>query len=182
MKLLNELLILSENVNPEASVRLVGDGMDKRFVFDVDGVNYEVTPRAFLRITKNTDGEYFTAYGSDSDGHLSTIPFPVSSNIGQQIVNLLKPDYNLDHLQKGPGDGSYTDQRMRQGENGLNGLNEARLIHTSTNAEKSAKVYFNPEDSEYVVKFFNGGKHNPDEDYFADDKHDAVGTANTYVK
>lgn len=179
MKLLNQLLILSENVNPETAVRVVGDGMDKKFVFDVDGVNYEVTPRAFIRVTKNTDGGYFTAHGGDADGQVTMVPFPVNGDIGQQIVSLMGSDYNLDHLQKGPGDGSYTDQRMRQGENGIT---EGRLIHSPKNAGKTAKVYFNSEDSEYVVKFFDGGKHNPDEDYYTDDKHDAVSTANTYVK
>jgi hypothetical protein len=48
-----------------------------------------------------------------------------------------------------------------------------RRIAYVTNGEEQARVYYNPQDKEYVVKL----KGRPNADYFTDDKMDAVKTA-----
>lgn len=58
-----------------------------------------------------------------------------------------------------------------------------RLVSTHGNTSgKQAKVYKDSELGEHKVKFFVDGVHQKDADYHTDDKEDAKGTANTFVK
>jgi hypothetical protein len=59
-----------------------------------------------------------------------------------------------------------------------------RLVSTHEYKDRAAKVYKRPETGEHVVKFFTGGKHQKDADYFVDGddaKSDAQGTAKHWV-
>lgn len=60
-------------------------------------------------------------------------------------------------------------------------LDEARLVQTHTNGNRSAKVYGKNEDGEHVVKFFVDNKHQKNADYHTDDLDDAHGTAKHHV-
>lgn len=58
-----------------------------------------------------------------------------------------------------------------------------RLILQTIGKEKKAKIYWNGEYAEYVVKFYSlaGVYLGEDCDYFTSDKTDAVMTANTEI-
>ena len=54
----------------------------------------------------------------------------------------------------------------------------ARIVQQETRGNLRAKIYYDPEYQEFVVKFFDGGRYLGDaKDYFTNDKDDAVGTA-----
>ncbi len=57
-----------------------------------------------------------------------------------------------------------------------------RLIKTYTNGNKSAKIHKDSEWNEYKVSHYVDGKHKHKADYFTDDKDDAHGTAQIFVK
>ncbi len=62
------------------------------------------------------------------------------------------------------------------------GVKEGRkLLQTQAAGAKTAKVYRDTDTDEYVVKFFVDGKHQPQADYFTDDKQDAMNTARAEV-
>lgn len=54
-----------------------------------------------------------------------------------------------------------------------------RLISTiNRSVGVKAKVFFNSEYEEYIVKFFSDNVHCENADYFTNDKEDAINTAN----
>ncbi len=58
-----------------------------------------------------------------------------------------------------------------------------RLIHQiQTAIGFSAKVYFDVELSEYIVKFFDGKHHKQDADYFTESLEDAIETARVTIQ
>ncbi len=58
-----------------------------------------------------------------------------------------------------------------------------RLIHQiQTAIGFSAKVYFDAELSEYIVKFYDGKHHKQDSDYFTDALDDAIETARVQIQ
>ena len=80
----------------------------------------------------------------------------------------------------GPASATSGDNPMQKGiKEGSETLREGRRLVFKTDGESDfAKVYYDSEWQEYVVKFYEGGKYNPEADYFTDDKDDAIGTAN----
>lgn len=56
-----------------------------------------------------------------------------------------------------------------------------RLISTLSNGNRSAKIYYNRDWEEYVVKHYEDGVYNEEADYFDADKEGAVGTAEHWV-
>ena len=61
-------------------------------------------------------------------------------------------------------------------------LGEAqRLVSTHEYRNRSAHVYRDSDTSEFVVKFYEGGVHLAEADYFTDDKEDAQGTAKAWT-
>ncbi len=58
-----------------------------------------------------------------------------------------------------------------------------RLIHQiQTAIGFSAKVYFDSQLSEYIVKFYDGKAHNKNSDYFTDSLDDAIETARIQIQ
>lgn len=61
-----------------------------------------------------------------------------------------------------------------------------RKIHqvehtTGAGTLHTAKVYRDAGNDEYVTRFYIKGKHNPNADYFTNDKVDAIDTANWHI-
>jgi hypothetical protein len=54
-----------------------------------------------------------------------------------------------------------------------------RLINTFNNSisDTTARIYYSEELEEFQVKFFTERQHRPTMDYFTDDRHDAISTA-----
>lgn len=100
-------------------VRKVGSGFDAYYAFSDNGLDYQVTGRAFMKKARDSQGEHFLAYAHDSSSGQSIVhDFPVDGEFGQQIVKMLQDEgYDMSFIQKQqPSD--YTDQRMRSAENG----------------------------------------------------------------
>ena len=58
-----------------------------------------------------------------------------------------------------------------------------KLIQTINDQKKSAKIYKDSNNNEFVVKFFVNDKYvGNDSDYFTSDKEDAIGTATNIIK
>ncbi len=57
-----------------------------------------------------------------------------------------------------------------------------RRIHTESNGDKSVKVFYNPEFSEYIARLYLNGVLNAAADYFTPDKQDAIETAAAMVR
>lgn len=57
-----------------------------------------------------------------------------------------------------------------------------RVIHKVEDGQYKALVRSKNQWGDYVVQFFVGGVHNQDADYFTDDRGDAEGTADAWVK
>lgn len=79
----------------------------------------------------------------------------------------------------GPASATSGDNPMQKGiKEGTETLREGRRLVFKTDGDSDfAKVYYDSEWQEYVVKFYEGGKYIPEADYFTDDKDDAIGTA-----
>jgi len=54
-------------------------------------------------------------------------------------------------------------------------IDEAMEVLASNRVE--TRVVKSPDTDEYIVKVYRNGKHNPDEDYYTDDKEDAIITS-----
>lgn len=52
-----------------------------------------------------------------------------------------------------------------------------RQIEKQVNGNREARVMYDTDVQEYIVKFYTNGKHYAPADYFTDDKADAQGTA-----
>lgn len=62
-------------------------------------------------------------------------------------------------------------------------LNEGlRLVSTHSEGNKTAKVYKDNDWGEYRVKHYTDGKHHTEADHHTDDKDDAIGTAQHWIK
>lgn len=57
-----------------------------------------------------------------------------------------------------------------------------RLLAAKFNGAKSIKIYRDAEWQEFVVRFYQDGKELKDAEYRTDDKSDAEGTADHYLK
>lgn len=52
---------------------------------------------------------------------------------------------------------------------------------TGAGTVHTAKVYRDPENNEWVTRFFINGKHNTNADYFDTDKNGCIDTANWHI-
>jgi len=95
------------------------------------------------------------------------------------------PNGAHNHVSKeaGPASATHGDNPSHKAMS-VNESSSKRLITKMANEQsgKEAKVYLDREYAEYIVQFFDNGKYQREADYHTDDKDDAIGTAQMFLK
>lgn len=87
------------------------------------------------------------------------------------------PEPTLEAAGSFDGMPSLTEKRKPR----LNEFEVQHLVSTHEYRNRSARVYRDPDTSEFVVKFYENDVHLAEADYFTDDKGDAQGAAKTWT-
>ena len=129
----------------------------------IDMIGFEVTPEQTM--SEDFDNGYDNQTEVDADGY-----FPNGAH---------------NHVSKeaGPASATHGDNPSHKAMS-VNESSSKRLVKKMANEQsgKEAKVYLDREYAEYIVQFFDNGEYQREADYYTDDKDDAFGTAQMFLK
>jgi hypothetical protein len=99
-------------------------------------------------------------------------------------ISELHPTYlevELELTGRNEGKTVIVDVRETEYVDNLNESSQKRLVKKEDSGSRAYKIYKDMDWDEYIVKFYENGKYNPEADYHTDDKEDAFGTAKAHL-